>query len=150
MRGEWRIAEARLEGPELGAGLDGSGRIAWPLPKLGFDLEGVAIERLQIEDGRAVLTDAANDTRLVLEKLEFRGELRSLAGPVKGDGSFVVAGLHYPYRLTAGRIGDDGATKVRLAARSTSPPPLPRQNPSLTTPGRLSACSGSSPICPPA
>ena len=122
MRGEWRIAEARLEGPELGAGLDGSGRIAWPLPKLGFDLEGVAIERLQIEDGRAVLTDAANDTRLVLEKLEFRGELRSLAGPVKGDGSFVVAGQRYPYRVSTGRIAEDGGVKVRLAVES---PQLP-------------------------
>ena len=122
MRGEWRIAEARLEGPELGAGLDGSGRIAWPLPKLGFDLEGVAIERLQIEDGRAVLADAANDMRLVLEKLEFRGELRSLAGPVKGDGSFVVAGQRYPYRVSTGRIAEDGGVKVRLAVES---PQLP-------------------------
>ena len=73
MRGEWRIAEARLEGPELAAGLDGSGRIAWPLPKLGFDLEGVSIERLQIEDGRAVLADAASDTRLVLEQAGIQG-----------------------------------------------------------------------------
>ena len=120
MRGEWRIAEARLEGPELAAGLDGSGRIAWPLPKLGFDLEGVSIERLQIEDGRAVLTDAASDTRLVLEKLEFRGELRSLAGPVKGDGSFVVAGQRYPYRVSTGRIAEDGGVKVRLAVESTA------------------------------
>src|SRR5262245_57793685 len=35
-RGEWRIADARLEGPEFAAGLDGAGRLAWPVPKLGF------------------------------------------------------------------------------------------------------------------
>ena len=104
MRGEWRIAEARLEGPELAAGLDSSGHMAWPLPKLGFDLEGVSIERLQVEDGRAVLADAASDTRVTLEKVEFKGELRSLAGPVKGDGSFVVSGQRYPYRISTGRI----------------------------------------------
>src|SRR5262249_20830399 len=91
-RGEWRIADARLEGPEFSAGLDGSGRLAWPVPKLGFSLESVSIARLHIQDGRASLADAANDGHLVLEKLEFTGELRSLAGPVKGDGSFVVAG----------------------------------------------------------
>ena len=45
MRGEWRIAEARLEGPELAAGLDRSGHMAWPLPKLGFDLEAYPAAR---------------------------------------------------------------------------------------------------------
>ena len=115
MRGEWRIAEARLEGPELAAGLDSSGHIAWPLPKLGFDLEGLSIDRMQIEDGRALLTDAASDTRVTLEKVEFRGDLRSLAGPVKGDGSFVVSGQRYPYRISTGRLAEDGGVKVRLS-----------------------------------
>ena len=115
VRGEWRIADARLEGPEFAAGLDGSGHLAWPVPKLGFDLGGVAIERLHVEDGRAVLGDTASDARLALDKLEFRGEVRSLAGPIKGEGSFVLAGQHYPYRLSAGRIAEDGGMKVRLA-----------------------------------
>ena len=113
-RGEWRITDARLEGPEFAAGLDNSGHLAWPAPKIGFDPEGVSIERLKIENGRAILADAASGSRLVLDKLEFKGELRSLTGPVKGEGSFVVAGQHYPYRLAASRIGDDGAVKVRL------------------------------------
>ncbi len=115
LRGEWRIADARLDGPEFAAGVDSSGRVAWPVPKLGFDLEGVSIERLQIEDGRAILADAASDTRVVLDKLDFKGEVRSLAGPIKGQGSFVVAGRHYPYRLSASRIAADGGMKVRLA-----------------------------------
>ena len=51
VRGAWRIADARLEGPELTAGLGSTGHLSWPVPKLGFDLEGVAIERLKIEDG---------------------------------------------------------------------------------------------------
>ena len=121
-RGEWRIAEARLEGPEFTAGLDSSGRLAWPVPKLGFDLEGVSIARLQIDDGRAILADAASDTRLVLEQLAFSGEVRSLAGPVKGEGSFVVAGQRYPYRLTTSRIADDGGAKVRFAVDPVDQP----------------------------
>jgi uncharacterized protein involved in outer membrane biogenesis len=121
-RGEWRISEARLEGPEFAAGLDASGRLAWPVPKLGFDLEGVSIARLQIEDGRASLADAASDTRFVLEQLTFSGEVRSLAGPVKGDGSFVVAGQRYPYRITTSRIADDGGAKVRFAVDPVDQP----------------------------
>ena len=106
-RGEWRIAEARLEGPEFTAGLDGSGRLVWPVPKLGFDLEGVSIARLQIQDGRASLADGAIDAGVVLDQLEFTGEVRSLAGPVKGEGSFVIAGQRYPYRLATSRIAED-------------------------------------------
>jgi large subunit ribosomal protein L24 len=113
-RGEWRITDARLEGPEFAAGLDAAGRLAWPVPKIAFDPEGVSIERLRIEKGRATLSDAASGSRLVLDKLEFNGELRSLAGPVKGEGSFVVAGQHYPYRVATSRIADGGAMKVHL------------------------------------
>ena len=122
VRGAWRIADARLEGPELTAGLDPSGHLSWPVPKLGFDLDGVAIERLNIEDGRAVLVDAASNSRLVFDKVEFHGELRSLAGPVKGDGSFVVAGQTYPYRVSTSRVADDGGVKVRLAVEPVDAP----------------------------
>jgi AsmA family/AsmA-like C-terminal region len=115
VRGEWRIAEARLEGPELTAGLDGSGRLAWPVPKLGFDVEGVSIARLLIQDGRASLADGAIDAGLVLDQLEFTGEVRSLAGPVKGEGSFVIAGQRYPYRLSTSRIAEDSGARVRFA-----------------------------------
>ena len=114
VRGELRVADARLEGPELAAGLDASGRLAWPVSKLSFDPELVSIERLRIQDGRAVFTDAASGSRLVLDKLEFKGEFRSLVGPIKGEGSFVVAGQHYPYRLSTSRISDESGAKVRL------------------------------------
>ena len=33
-RGEWRIADAQLDGPEFAAGLDVAGRLAWPVPKI--------------------------------------------------------------------------------------------------------------------
>ena len=82
MRG-WKAPNSR-------SGSTASGRLAWPVPKIGFEPEGVSIERLKIQDGRAVLTDAASGSRLVLDKLDFKGELRSLAGPIKGEGSFVV------------------------------------------------------------
>src|ERR1700730_4452537 len=65
-RGEWRIADAQLDGPDFSAGLDSSGRLAWPVPKMGFDPEGVSIARLKIENGRAILTDGASGSRLML------------------------------------------------------------------------------------
>jgi uncharacterized protein involved in outer membrane biogenesis len=114
-RGEWRIANARLDGPELAAGLDSTGRLDWPAPKIGFDPEGVSIERLTIRDGRALLADGASGARLLFEKVEFKGEIRSLTGPARGEGSFVIAGQHYPYRLATSRLGEDSTVKVRLS-----------------------------------
>ena len=101
--------------PEFAIGLDAAGRIALPVPTVGFAPEGVTIQQLSIEGGRAILTDAASGSRLVLDKFEFKGDVRSLAGPAKGEGSFVVAGQHYPYRFSASRLNDDGSIKVRLA-----------------------------------
>jgi uncharacterized protein involved in outer membrane biogenesis len=114
LRGELKVADARLEGPELAIGLDQSGHLALPVPSVRFAPDAVSIQRLRIVDGRAILTDAASGSRLVLDKLEFNGDLRSLAGPAKGEGSFVVAGQHYPYRFSASRAGDDGSVKVHL------------------------------------
>jgi uncharacterized protein involved in outer membrane biogenesis len=114
MRGAWRAPDLKLQGPELTLGLDPSGRLAWSAPTIGLDPDAVSIERLEIEDGRATLADAASGARLVLDKLEFTGQVRSLLGPVKGEGSFAIDGQHYPFRLSVGRPADDGGVKVRL------------------------------------
>ncbi|HEY1364597.1 MAG TPA: AsmA-like C-terminal region-containing protein [Xanthobacteraceae bacterium] len=120
-RGEWRISDAQLEGPQLAAGLDVSGQLTWPVPGIGFDPESVAIERLTVRDARATLSDARSGGRVVLDKLEFTGDLRSLAGPIKGAGSFILGGRHYPYRVTTSRIAKDGPVRVRLALDPIEP-----------------------------
>jgi large subunit ribosomal protein L24 len=114
MRGEWHIADMHLVGPEFNIGFDSAGHLTKPKLAVGFDADAVSIDHLNIEDGHAVLRDVRNGSRQVLEKLWFNGEVRSLAGPFKGDGAFVAGGELYPYRVSAGRAGDDGAMKLRL------------------------------------
>jgi AsmA family/AsmA-like C-terminal region len=114
MRGTWRAPDMTLQGPELTLSLDPSGHLAWSAPTIGLDPDAVSIEHLEIADGRATFTDAASGTRLVLDRLDFTGQVRSLLGPVKGEGSFAIEGQHYPFRLAVGRPADDGSVKVRL------------------------------------
>ncbi len=114
LQGEWRIEDARLEAPELAISFDQLGRVAWPLPPIGTAPEGVSIQRLTISDGRAALAHDASGSRLELGNIDFKGELRSLTGPVRGEGSFVAAGSHYPYRINMARIADDGSVKICL------------------------------------
>jgi uncharacterized protein involved in outer membrane biogenesis len=114
LRGELRAPDLRLQGPELTLGLDPSGRLAWSAPTIGLDPDAVSIEHLEIEDGRATFADAASGSRLSLDQLEFTGQVRSLLGPVKGEGSFAIDGRRYPFRLSVNRPADDGGVKVRL------------------------------------
>ena len=88
MRGEIRAVEMRLVGPQFSIGLNSLGRVDWPA--MALQTETLAIDRLSIEDGRAMLTDAASNSRLVLDKLWFGGEVRSLTGPFRGEGAFVT------------------------------------------------------------
>ena len=112
--GELRAADLTLQGPELAVSVDESGRLDWSAPSIGFDPDAVSVDHLDIEDGRATVTDAVSGTRRVLDKLKFTGQVSSLRGPVKGRGSFTLDGRPYPYRLAMSRVGDDGAVKLRL------------------------------------
>ena len=114
MRGEWRIADARLDAPEFAAAIDAAGHIDWSAPRMGFHPQEVSIEHLQIRDGRAVFRDVASGSQFVLQNLEFHGELRSLNGPFRGEGLFVTAGARFPYRISSSRIDEESGTKVRL------------------------------------
>ena len=90
MRGEWRIDDARLEGPEIEIGLDTAGRVFWPLPSDGgFAPKVLSIRRLSITDGRVTFANAGSGSRLTLDELEFTGTFRSMFGPVQGEGAFI-------------------------------------------------------------
>jgi large subunit ribosomal protein L24 len=114
LRGEWRATQMHLTGPQLNVGLDASGHLQTPSLAIGFDPDALSIERLSIEDGRLTLTDAAAGGSITLDHLWFKGEARSLLGPVKGEGAANVGGDLYPYRLAVGRYSDDGRLKIRL------------------------------------
>jgi uncharacterized protein involved in outer membrane biogenesis len=114
-RGELRAVQMRLVGPDVRLGLDADGRLDWPKAQAGIDPDQLSIERLNVEDGRVVLGDARSGAGIVVDKLWFGGELRSLVGPVKGEGGFSAEGERYFYRVAAGRADAEGAAKLRLA-----------------------------------
>jgi large subunit ribosomal protein L24 len=113
LRGEWRASEVRLVRPEFTLNLGPAGRLEWPGSPPGIDVNALSIERIAIEDGRAILSDQASAASLVLDKFWFNGDVRSLAGPFKGEGGFIAGGERYGYRLATGRIGEDGL-KLKL------------------------------------
>ena len=122
MRGEWRADEMHLAGPSIKLGVDAAGHIRAPNIAVAFDPDALSIDRLGIEDGTITLTDAKSGSSVTLSRVWFNGEARSLIGPFKGEGAVTIGGELYPYRLSAGRYGDDGAMQLRLNVDPVSRP----------------------------
>ena len=113
MRGEWRATELTINGMALDLGLDAQGRIDWPASTGTFNLGSLAIDRLNLT-GRLALHDAASRGTLELTDIAFGGDVRSLAGSVRGDGNFMLSGIRYPFRVSSGQSADGGGTRVHL------------------------------------
>jgi large subunit ribosomal protein L24 len=114
MRGEWRATELTIDGMALDLGLDSQGRIDWPASTGKFNLGSLAIDRLNLT-GRIALHDASSRGTLELNDIAFSGDVRSLAGSVRGDGSFALTGVRYPFRVSSGQSADASGTRVHLS-----------------------------------
>src|SRR5712671_1173407 len=134
MRGQFLASDVALEAPEISLRLGGSDRpTPYPPPQAGeglsiyppplagegregvfaFDPDAVSIAHLAIEKGRLILAGGSGRS-LTLDKLGFNGDVRSLLGPAKGEGSVAVDGESYLFSIATGRAAADGAVKVRL------------------------------------
>src|SRR3974390_3314650 len=99
MRGEWRATELSIDGMALDLGLDRDGRIDWPASSGAFDLGSLSIDRLNLT-GRIALHHAASRKTLELSDIVYSGEVRSLAGSLRGGGSFVLEGTRYQFSVS--------------------------------------------------
>ena len=122
IRGEVQATEARLVAPQINLALDRSGAIDWPAATRTWRAEDLSVSRLRVEDGSIVLADAASGSRLTLQKLSFDGDIRSLLGPFRGEGTFVVGDEPYSYRISGGRGDADTGFKIRLGVNPSNYP----------------------------
>ena len=113
MRGQFLISDVGLEAPEISLGFVGGERLELPAPLFTLDPDAISIAHFAVEKGRMILAEGSSHS-LVLDKLEFNGEVRSLLGPAKGEGFVAVNGENYEFRIAADRATADGAVKVRL------------------------------------
>jgi large subunit ribosomal protein L24 len=113
MRGAWRANELTVNGLSMDLGLDPQGRIDLPVLNGRLNLASLSVDRLNLT-GRIALHDAASRSTLELSDIAFSGDVRALAGAVRGDGNFMVAGTRYPFRLSSGQTQDGSGTRVHL------------------------------------
>lgn len=113
MRGQWRANELTVSGMSVDLGLGRDGKIDWPASNGKFDWASLAIDRLNLT-GRVALHDAASRSTLELNDITFSGDVRSLAGVIRGDGDVTVEGTRYPFRISSGQTTDGNGTRVHL------------------------------------
>jgi uncharacterized protein involved in outer membrane biogenesis len=113
MRGEWRANELTLNGLVLEIGLDQRGRMNWASRAGGFNLGALTVDKFHLT-GAIALNDASSGTTLRLDDIAFSGELRAMAGTVRGDGTLKSDGIRYPFRLATGRAADGNGQRLRL------------------------------------
>lgn len=113
MRGQFLASDVELEAPEISLVFGSSERLEWSAPLSAFDPGAVSIAHLAIAKGRLILADGSGRS-VLLDRLGFSGEVRSLLGPAKGEGSVAVDGQIHLFSIAADRGAADGAVKVRL------------------------------------
>lgn len=121
MRGDWRASELSVDGLAVNAGLDERGRIIAPSFSGGFNMGGVSIDRLNLT-GKVGLYDTASRTTIALDDISFSGDVRALAGSVRGEGQLSINGERYPFRLSTAQIGDGSGTRVRFGVEPGARP----------------------------
>ncbi|MBN8982401.1 MAG: AsmA family protein [Rhizobiales bacterium] len=114
MRGEWRASELSIDGFAIDFGIDKQGRFEGPLKSSQFNFGALTIDRLNLS-GQVKLHDAASGASLQFDDLKFSGDVRALAGTMRGEGSFNFAGAPVLYRVSSGQSTDGKGTRVRLS-----------------------------------
>ena len=142
MRGEWRATELTIGGMALDLGLDPKGAIDWSASNGKFNLGTLAIDRLHLT-GRAALHDALSHRTLELNDIVFSGDVRALAGSMRGDGSVTVSGSRYPFRVSSGQSPDGNGTRLHLSVDSGARPLSADFDGLLTFDGRSPRFEGS-------
>ncbi len=113
MRGEWRANELTLNGLVLELALDQRGRMNWAARSANFNFGALTVDKFHVT-GAMSLNDASSRTSLRLDNIVFSGEVRALAGSMRGEGVLKSGGVRYPFRLATGRVADGSGQRVRL------------------------------------
>ncbi len=121
VRGEWRAAALEVAAPEISVSLGRTGQLTTRAIGSNFDLDRISVDRLTVSDGQLLLEDLASGARLALSKVSFVGELRSLAGPIKGEGAFAANTGVFKYGIATAR-GADSSAHVRVTLEPADQP----------------------------
>jgi len=116
--GEIHVVSMKLEKPVVRVSVDDSGQVDWLLrssPSGQLNPESVALNGVEVKDGRIYYTDAGAGSTIALDHVQASIEARSLDGPWRIDGSYARDGVPVQFTVSTGRL-TGGALRVKVDA----------------------------------
>ncbi len=116
LQGEIRVVSMTLEKPVVNVSVDAAGKIAWlSRVKLRepFDPDKVVLDNITIRDGALNYTDQKTGVSLSFDGISAQVTARALLGPWHVDGFYLDNGNQVGFRISTGRVLDDGTIRVR-------------------------------------
>jgi uncharacterized protein involved in outer membrane biogenesis len=118
LKGELKVAELRLDQPQLFVGVDDAGRldigaVAPNSAALARELPGLTVENAEIRDGAFDFRDARTGRKLRIDGVNASASLAA-AGPFKLEGDGHLGDRAIGVKLSASKRGDSGAWPVKL------------------------------------
>jgi len=115
MSGSVHIFDMRLVRPKAHITIDENGAVDWTMrPSAPFDASHISLEKLTITEGQIVVHRAAGGRDHLLSEINTQVSARSFAGPWRIDGTLRLDGARANLQLSTGKLGEDGALKVRM------------------------------------
>lgn len=123
LKSQAEITRAEIEEPvfQVEVAADGSLVVPGALRGGNFDPSRVSAETVSIVRGRMTLIDAASRREWTLSEITGDAAVRSLDGPYRFDGGFVLGGAKYDSRLATGKAAA-GKLPLLLVANAVQRP----------------------------
>ncbi|MCC2112951.1 MAG: AsmA family protein, partial [Hyphomicrobiales bacterium] len=125
LKGEIKVLQMTLDGPSVQIAIDEEGRLDWLSLRQAsseLDPEKISFENIDIRNGAVTFNDrrsgrewAASDVNMVLSA-------RSLMGPYRLDGGFLLGNVRYTAQAATGRTNPDGTIRTKILISAADRP----------------------------
>lgn len=136
LRGRFDFDAVEMAAPRLDLKLDGNGRPVWSGGAASpIDADAVAVNRIAITDGAVEFADLSTGLRQHVDDIRMTGEIVSLQGPFKFEGTADFENAPYAVQLNTGRLDENGGLRTKLEIEAASRPLVIRADGTLQTRG---------------
>ena len=121
LKGQIKVVRMALDRPAVRVVMEEDGRFDWiSLHRFSasFDPEKVSFDAIDIREGTVRLSDRRSGRDWVARDLNLAMSARSLVGPYRLDGGFLLDDVRYTVQAASGRVNPDGTlrTKIQISA----------------------------------
>ncbi|EFL90784.1 AsmA family protein [Ahrensia sp. R2A130] len=118
LKGDVRIVDMAMDGPQLDIALNEEGRLVWPEgsdnPRVPLRAEEVAVETITITNGQLRLSDSRSGRVIELAEVDAIASADTLIGPWRGEGKFTRDGIRNRFSASSGQWKSAGRITLKL------------------------------------